>query len=329
MSKYKYRSAFAPFFNDFVKAKEVMNLGTIQFTKLFDEFDRFVVSQGYTRCSLTEELVSKWRSSRVNDSNRTIYGKMLVLSAFGKYLAHNGVSTYIPNVPVIKFNYDTPYIYSKEEIARIFKSADSIRVDGLYRYDVLYAIPSLLRVLYATGMRIGETLSIKNKNVNFGKRVIVVEDTKNKIHKFMPMNESVFNVMKQYYDFKCRLKFPGYDVDSPDVTFFCSLHGRILKECTVHHWFKRILALSGIPFIGGCKGPHIHHMRHTFAVHSLHNLVSKGEDIYCIMPILSKFLGHKDLRGTERYVRLTHEIYPDINNMMYQLTANIYPTQSD
>ena len=47
------------------------------------------------------------------------------------------------------------------------------------------------------------------------------------------------------------------------------------------------------------------------------------------MPVLSKFLGHKDLRETERYVRLTHEIYPEINDIMSALTADIYPKPKD
>lgn len=329
MSKYKYQSGFSPYFEGFVKAKEIVNLGTIQYTKVFDEFDRFVVSQGYSGCALTEELVSKWRSTRVNDSNKTLYGKMLVLVAFGKYLVHNGVPSFIPRVPNIKFDYDTPYIYSKEEMSRIFESADSLRVNDLYHYDVLHAIPSLLRVLYVTGMRIGETLAIKNKDVNFEKRIIVVEDTKNKMHKLMPINESLNKVLLQYYEFKCNLKLPDCDVESPEITFFCSLHGKKLQEATIHRWFKRILSMSGIPYIGGCKGPHIHHIRHTFAVHSLHKLVTSGEDIYSVMPVLSKFLGHKDLRGTERYVRLTHEIYPEINDIMSALTADIYPKPKD
>ncbi len=107
------------------------------------------------------------------------------------------------------------------------------------------------------------------------------------------------------------------DLDEPVFTLPAS-------DATVNYHVKKLIKAAGIE-----KKVSFHCTRHTFAVHSLHNLVSKGEDTYCIMPILSKFLGHKDLRGTERYVRLTHEIYPDINNMMYQLTANIYPTQSD
>lgn len=329
MSKYKYQSGFALYFDGFVKAKKVLNIGTIQYTKVFSEFDRFVISVGYDGCSLTEDLIFRWRSTRVNDSNRTLYGKMLVLAAFGKYLINNGIASYIPRMPLIRFTYDIPYIYTIDEMKRIFKSADSLRVNGTNRYDVLYAIPSLLRVLYSTGMRIGETLSIKNQDVDFEKRVIVVKDTKNKMHKLIPMNESLYMVMRQYHEYKCYLKCSGCDVESPEITFFCSLHGKILKKGTVHRWFTNILALSGIPYIGGCKGPHIHHIRHTFAVHSLHRLVTNGEDIYCIMPVLSKFLGHKDLRGTERYVRLTHEIYPEIQEAMKELTANIYPKITD
>lgn len=43
-------------------------------------------------------------------------------------------------------------------------------------------------------------------------------------------------------------------------------------------------------------------------------LVGEGMDLYCSLPVLSKFLGHLDAYSTERYLRLTQEVYPDIIN---------------
>ena len=56
--------------------------------------------------------------------------------------------------------------------------------------------------------------------------------------------------------------------------------------------------------------------------------VKDGADIYCVLPVLSIFLGHKTLMGTERYVRLTQEMYPDIIEMEQSVSSFIFPSIS-
>ena len=95
--------------------------------------------------------------------------------------------------------------------------------------------------------------------------------------------------------------------------FFISYTGSKITKGTAYCWFRKILRMAGIPFIGDHRGPRVHDLRHTFAVHSLMKQVRSGRDIYCLLPILSVFMGHKTLAGTEHYVRLTSEIFPELN----------------
>lgn len=53
--------------------------------------------------------------------------------------------------------------------------------------------------------------------------------------------------------------------------------------------------------------------------------VRNGADIYCTLPILSVFLGHKKLSDTETYVRLTQEMYPDVLKLESSITSFLYP----
>ena len=94
----------------------------------------------------------------------------------------------------------------------------------------------------------------------------------------------------------------------------------------MHDWFRKLLKTCGIPFIGGNHGPRVHDLRHTFAVHSLMQQVRAGADIYCALPILSVYLGHKTLSGTERYVRLTQEMFPDIINLEESVSSYVFPS---
>lgn len=56
-------------------------------------------------------------------------------------------------------------------------------------------------------------------------------------------------------------------------------------------------------------------------------MVKSGEDIYCALPILSVFLGHKTIAGTEKYVRMTQEIFPEIIKMENHLTSFVFPNK--
>lgn len=37
-----------------------------------------------------------------------------------------------------------------------------------------------------------------------------------------------------------------------------------------------------------------------------------GEDITAALPVLSRYLGHNGLSGTQKYLQLTAQMYPDI-----------------
>ena len=59
---------------------------------------------------------------------------------------------------------------------------------------------------------------------------------------------------------------------------------------------EMILWKAGISHSG--KGPGLHDFRHTFAVHCLKKWVLNKDDLTNLLPYLSAYLGHEDLRGT-------------------------------
>ena len=58
----------------------------------------------------------------------------------------------------------------------------------------------------------------------------------------------------------------------------------------------------------------MHDLRHTFAVHSLRKMINEGMDIYCTLPFLASFLGHKNIYSTEKYLRLVEEDFSKVVN---------------
>ncbi len=53
------------------------------------------------------------------------------------------------------------------------------------------------------------------------------------------------------------------------------------------------------------KSKRLYFLRHTFSVHALEQMIHKGMDLYCLLPILSTYLRHKGIELTEKQLRLT------------------------
>lgn len=58
-------------------------------------------------------------------------------------------------------------------------------------------------------------------------------------------------------------------------------------------------------------------------MHALKNLIDSGMDMYCSLPILSAFMGHKNVYDTERYIHLTAEYFPDILDKTSEIDEGI------
>lgn len=54
--------------------------------------------------------------------------------------------------------------------------------------------------------------------------------------------------------------------------------------------------------------------------------VKSGKDMYCLLPILSVFMGHKTLLGTESYIRLTSEMFPELNLQIGAISSYVFPS---
>jgi integrase len=107
--------------------------------------------------------------------------------------------------------------------------------------------------------------------------------------------------------------------------FFINLKGHKANYESVEQWFRKCLEKADIPYSGRKRGPRIHDLRHTFAVHALVNMVESGIDIYTSLPVLSGYLGHQSLESTNRYVRLTANMFPDLVSDMNAICLNVFP----
>ena len=88
--------------------------------------------------------------------------------------------------------------------------------------------------------------------------------------------------------------------------------------------FKQFMKLAGI-FPEGSIGPRVHDLRHIYAVHALEKMINDGQDVYCTLPILSTYLGHRGIESTEKYLRLTEEAYGSVIDAIAPFYTGVFP----
>lgn len=50
-----------------------------------------------------------------------------------------------------------------------------------------------------------------------------------------------------------------------------------------------------------------------------------GEDLTAALPVLSRYLGHSSLKGTQKYLQLTAQMYPDITTRLEEQFGDLIP----
>lgn len=148
---------------------------------------------------------------------------------------------------------------------------------------------AILELMYATGLRISEVISLEFKNVDYGECIIRVMGKGSK-ERIVPVNDYAIKYLKEYID-NYRPELVKNEINN---YIFLNNHGRMLTRQGIFKMIKNYAALKNIK---KTIGPHT--LRHTFATHLLEN----GADLR----VIQELLGHSDISTTQIYTHLTKE----------------------
>ncbi|TAJ76065.1 integrase [bacterium] len=163
----------------------------------------------------------------------------------------------------------------------------------------------------------GEVLKLRVRDVDLNQGIVTVRQGKFRKDRLVPLALSLVNRLRQYA--------AGFENRPPDAIFFPAPNGGPFSLRTVYGLFRKLLLKCGIPHAGRGKGPRIHDFRHTFAVHTLLRWYRDGEDLDAKLPFLATYLGHQNLSGTQRYLHLTAELFPEITARVDAVFGEVIP----
>lgn len=235
-------------------------------------------SRGYLRY-LSEEL---------NESSTSVSRKISSIRGFYKYLVRNEIvdTNYFSLLTLPKKKRNLPKFFEENEIVILLKSIDRSTPLGERNFV-------LLELLYATGMRVSEVISIKVDDIDFNNSKIKILGKGNK-ERYVYFNEFCKLTLSNFINGS----YNELNVNNSDYLFLNHL-GEHLTVRGVQYLLDCVIKTS-------CIGKNItpHMLRHSFATHLLNN----GCDLLSVQELL----GHESLKATSIYTHVTDDRIKDV-----------------
>ncbi|MCF6347342.1 MAG: tyrosine-type recombinase/integrase [Flavobacteriaceae bacterium] len=310
-----YNSIYGHYIGQFIDLKRKLGFKYVTGEFILSQIDTLATQSEETTSGITKEFTRLWSERRPNESEFYRYTRIRHLAQFSSYLCDLGIPSYVPRLPRFPKNTFIPYIYSQKEICLLFKVCDELRIGSVNKNSCMICMPALIRLLYCTGIRMGEAIALKNEDVHLNEGYLLVRDSKNGKQRIIPISQSLVSVCQEYLEYRNLL--PSRKTSSD--YFFVKVNGHKCGQ-GVRKWFKKCLDKAGIS-----NTARLHDLRHTFAVTSLAQMAESGIDLYVSLPILSNYLGHQSIGATDHYVRLTSNMYPNLINDMDVVCLDVFP----
>jgi integrase len=319
----EYSSAFSGHITGLIEQKQSIGYKYQSEAAILRRFDLFCRTHYPDVKVLSKELALAWSKQRPGEHPSTLQGRVTPVRELAKYMINIGIQAFIlPKGIVPKYPRYLPYLYSDDEIKRIFFQIDQCRycAEVPCRHHVM---PLFFRLLYCCGLRLTEARTLKVKDVDMENGVITLTNTKLGRYRQIPLSVGLHERFIAYYQHV-------HLCSKPDDWFFPGYKNRPMTLSNVGKNHRRFLWQAGISHCGRAKpgqqgGPSVHSYRHTFAVHCLRRWVREGKNVQAYLPVLQAYLGHVSYSDTAYYLHLTSDLFPDITARLDNELGDIIP----
>ena len=222
--------------------------------------------------SLTPERLRSYFlycTKTLNLSENIIHSRINAVKFYFEQVLHRE-KLFFEEIPRPKKKSLLPKVISKKDIAKIFAQVDNLK----------HAV--MLKLCYGMGLRVSEIVNLKINSIDSSRMMVHIEGAKGKKDRCITLPSSILDDLRNYYR-KYR----------PKIYLFEGQYGGQYAIRSVQAVFKTAIRKAKIN-----KSVGIHGLRHSYATH----LMECGTD----MVFIQKLLGHKDIKTTEIYAKVSN-----------------------
>lgn len=266
--------------------------------RLLPRFVAYLDAIGAT--TVTIEAALAWaQSPEVDPASSVSPRRMTIARGFACHMAGIDARTEIPPLGLVpsRQRWRPPFIYSAADVGTFMAGARSMH----WRLPAA-TYETVIGLLAATGMRIGEVIRLDRTDVDWADGVLLVRESKFGKSRQVPVLACTMRALEHYAEVR-----DGLCHRPATPSLFVSGRNTRLIYPVVQQVFRRLCDVAGVG-AGSATRPRIHDFRHTFAVATLLGWYRAGEDVEARLPTLSTYLGHRDPRSTYWYLSAAPEL---------------------
>lgn len=276
-------------FLDYILIEKGLSRNTHQaYGRDLARFSKYLSSRGITPQGASSSDISGFIKNLMNEglTVRSYARTLIAVRGFYKYLLRKKVIKETPcaNIDIPRFKAKLPDFLTISEVDSLLDAPKADTPIGVRD-------KAMVEVLYATGLRVSELVTLEVNSVNLQQGVLTAFGKGSK-ERVVPIGEAAMNSVGRYMN-----ESRGSFLKKSRENRYLFLTARGTRMTRQNFWamLKRYALISGIE--SRKIKPHI--LRHSFATH----LLERGADLR----IVQAMLGHADISTTQIYTHITKE----------------------
>jgi integrase len=284
--------------------------------------DGYLLAQGVAELrQLTPTHIDGFVASRPRPSPRSYNGLIGSLRGLFDWMVIHEV---LPESPVrckVRRGPPTrrPFLFSPDQARTLLEAAAQLPSNpGALNRGETYKM--IFALLYGLGLRVGEVSRLCRRDVDFDAKLLMIRQTKFGKDRLVPFGPRMATTIADFL----QREESRYGPIAPDCPVFSfSKRTRTpIGTNTISWTFHKLLPTLHLTVPPGVRPPHLHCLRHSFAVGTLLRWYREGIDPMSRLFDLSTFLGHVSPSSTAVYLTITAELLDCASDRFAQFASN-------
>jgi site-specific recombinase XerD len=270
--------------------------------------DGFLLAHGVVEVrQITPVHISGFVASRPRHSPRSYNGLIGALRGLFDWMVVHEILVESPLRCEIRRVTATrrPFLFGVEQARRLLEVAAQLPSNPRAQsrgetYKMIFAL------LYGLGLRVGEVSRLCRKDVDLDSQLLIIRQTKFGKDRLVPFGPKMASEITGFLQ-REESRFGQISPDSAVFSFY-KRQRKPIGTNTISWAFHKLLPKLQLVVPSGVASPHLHCLRHSFAVGTLLRWYREGIDPMSRLFDLSTFLGHVSPSSTAVYLTITTEL---------------------